>query len=176
MNNALSETGLIDYYKIGSSFRSVVLQTGDELAEKNTIYTVLTLIMVLFAVASVVFASVNNVSNSMQSYAVHNLVGATQIRIIVYAVSEVFVYCILGFVTGFLWRFIFEYVELGSAEHPALPAAVLLLFYTAAAFTLLACVLSFVFVYVKVKGYSTSELIRGREIKTNRTQPFYKVT
>ncbi len=175
VNNALSETGLIDYYKIGSSFRSAVLQTGDELVEKNTIYTVLTVIIVLFALASVVFSSVNNVSNNMKTYAIHNLVGATRIRIILYGVGETFIYCVLGFSAGFLWRYVFSYIQMKLTDHPAMSATVLSCLFLAALFTVLSCALAFVFIYIRVREYSTSELIRGREVKKNGRQSFYKI-
>jgi len=175
MNDALIETGLVDFYKIGGTYKQTVLQTGDQLAEKNAIYTILVWIMLIFSLLSVIFSAINNVSNNMKTYAVHNLVGATQTQIIIYAIIEIFAYCILGFFTGFIWRYAVDFIQLRYTDHVALPSAICKLFVICAVFTVFACVLSFVFVYIKIKSYSTSELIRGREVKKNERQPIYKV-
>ena len=127
LNKALIETGLVDFYEVGGTLKATVLQTGDELAEKNAIYTSLVLIMICFTLVSVVFSAIKNVSNNMKTYAVHNLVGATQTQIILYAVSEVFIYMVLGFLIGFLWKFL-DFVKHDYLGHEALPTALNLFF------------------------------------------------
>jgi len=174
MNNALVETGLVDFYQVGGTLKTTVLQTGDEIAEKNAIYTILVGIMIIFSLISVVFSAINNVSNNMKTYAVHNLVGATQTQIILYAVLEVFIYTVLGFLTGFLWQYLHLFRR-DYTSHEAFPVALNNFFVIAILFTFLVCVLSSIFVYIKVQNYSTSELIRGREVKNNKGQPIYKI-
>ncbi len=173
MQTALKETGLNEFYKIGTVKRAA-MQTGDELAEKNAILTSLVLIMVVFSITSIVFSAVNNVSENMKTNAVHNLVGATQFQIITYTIIEVFLYCILGFFCGFSWSYVNRLLQNDMAEQ-IMSIAIKNLLITGAAFTVIACVLSYIFVLIKVRSYSISELIRGREIRKDKRQPIYKV-
>ncbi|MBQ4629329.1 MAG: ABC transporter permease [Clostridia bacterium] len=174
MNNALIETGLDEFYEVGGTLKATVLQTGDKIAEKNAIYTILVWIMIIFSLISVIFSAIHNVSNNMKTYAVHNLVGATQTQIILYAVLEVFIHTVLGFLTGFLWQYLYL-IRYNYTSHEALPAALNNFLMIVVLFTIFVCVLSLIFVYIKVQNYSTSELIRGREVKKNKRQPIYKI-
>lgn len=174
MTNALEKTGLIEFYSIRPYATVVANYVADELNEKNVILSLLVIILIVFSLISVTFSSINNVSNNMKAYAVHSLSGATRNTILMYCGLETLLYCLIGFTCGFALKY-WDFVRLSLTEHPAFFLAVNKIIILAFIYAVLACTLSLLFVFLKLKRYSIAELIRGREVKKSKRQPVYRV-
>jgi len=174
MNNALQKTGLDVSYVVRSYDTIPARYVADELDEKNVILSLLVIVLTVFSLISIVFSSINNVSNNMRSYAIHSLSGATKLNILMYCVLETFIYCLLGFSTGAVLKY-WDFIRNDFSEHPAFAVAKTNIINIGILFVTLACVLSLLFVYFKISRYSIAELIRGRDVKKNKRQPVYKV-
>lgn len=172
LNDIFDELSLTDPLILGGSVSDTIYRSA-EFAEKAIVGSVLVIVMTVLSILSIVFSAVNNITNNMKSYAIHSLIGATRTQILSFSVFESFLYCIIGFSIGFLM----EYAYINKYEytqHPAfdmmlknsIPIAILYIF--------IACTLSLIFVYTKIRSYSVSELIRGREAKKSSRLPFYK--
>ncbi|MBQ4627722.1 MAG: ABC transporter permease [Clostridia bacterium] len=136
--------------------------------------TVLVIIMIVFSFLSIVFSAINKTSNNIKSYAVHKLTGATPTQINLYAVSETFIFCLLGFLTGYMWYYCFYILSRDYIAHPVFAETNQLGCLISALFIIISCLLTYLFVYLKMQNYSVAELIRGREVKKRNNLPLYK--
>ncbi|MBQ4627731.1 MAG: hypothetical protein IJB44_01500, partial [Clostridia bacterium] len=173
MNEIFDEVEDTGYFELYGRPASSI-QVADNVDEKNALLTTLVLIMSFFAVASIIFSAINNASNNMKAYAIHSLVGATRIQIVLYSVIETFIYCISGFSIGFFYWLYSRLYKYGHMNAPAALIAIDKWRLFAVIFTVLSCILSLIFVYAKVKNYSIAELIRGRDVRKTRVMPLYK--
>ena len=172
VQNIFDELALTDPIRLGGSVSDTIYRSA-EFAEKAIVGTVLVAIMTILSILSIVFSAVNNITNNMKAYAIHNLIGATKTQILSFSVLETFFYCVIGFAVGFLieYRYIDKYEY---TQHPAFDLMLKNSIPVVGLYIFIACALSLIFVYFKVKSYSVSELIRGREVKKNGHLPFYK--
>lgn len=173
LKGALKETGLDAYYVLNKSY-ATALQVSDYTKEIQTIMSILVIIMIVFSFLSIIFSSINNASNNIKSYAVHNLIGATQPQIISYAFLETFLYCTLGFLAGYMWYYIFYISYMRYESHPVFNKTNQIGFLISVLFIVISCILTYIFVYLKMQNYSVAELIRGREVKKRNNLPLYK--
>ena len=118
INTALEETGLSGCLSCWLSSR-IESQAADYFRENSTTLTVLVSVMALFAVVGIVFSAINNTSANMRSYAIQTLNGATRTSNIIYASLETFIYCVLGFISGFCIMYS-SLIYFGYENHPAL--------------------------------------------------------
>lgn len=149
------------------------MQISDNVEEKDLLLTTLVSTMLVFALASIVFAEINNASNNIKTYAIHNLIGGTRIQILLFSVFDSLVFCLLGFPCGF-YAFYSHQIKWDMASHPAMKSATDKWLAISIIFTVISCILCFIFVYFKIKRYSVAELIRGREVKKASGLPLYK--
>ncbi|MBQ6172729.1 MAG: ABC transporter permease [Clostridia bacterium] len=172
ISTALAESGLDDLLTYGISSR-VENQAADYFRENAATLVVLVSVMALFAILGIVFSAINNATANMRSYAIQTLLGTPPLTNVVNAAIETFLYCALGFLPGF---FIMYSVLLknGYAGHPALGMMIERGFAVAIIFTAAACLLTFLFVRLKMRNYSVAELIRGREVKKDSGLPLYR--
>lgn len=172
MEEYLKEAGLNEEYKMAKVIGTS--QLADQYEERTNLQGYLLAVMLVLSLMSIIFASVNKISGNIKTYAVHELLGATQRRIIIYSVSEVFVYCVLGFAAGYLWfRAMFSGVQ--AEMSPAFSTGITNSLVLSGIFTIAACMLSLLFVFIKIRGYSISLLIRGNEVKKNSRVSAYKL-
>lgn len=172
MNGVFEETNTSDCLKVGGRPASTY-QTLDEVREKDTVLAVLVGIMLVFTLMGTSFSAVNNASNNMKAYAIHHLIGATKMQVLMYSVFETFLYSAVGLAVGFMIKY-GEILHSGLKHLPATPLMLEKSVFAAVSFLILACVLSFIFVYFKVRNYSVSELIRGSEVKKSGHLTLYK--
>ena len=172
LSTALEESGLTDCltYRLSSRIEN---QASDYFRENGTTLTVLVSVMALFAIWGIVFSAINNTSANMRSYAIQTLIGATRTSNIVYAALETLLYCVFGFLAGFIMMYS-SLINYGFENHPALKMMIQRGFAVSAIFTVAACALTFFFVWLKMRKYSVAELIRGREVKKDGGMPLYR--
>lgn len=169
----LAETGLGEFYDPITPDKTAV-QFADKSQETAELLGSLLYIMLFLSLLSMIFASINNASKNIKAYAIHSLIGASGGQIIFFSVFETFLYGIFGFGAGFLW-FNLNILATGLISHPAYSFCLNTGCVIIGAFILFACVFSGIFVFLKLKSYSISSLIRGREVKKERSLPVYKV-
>ncbi|MBE6896348.1 MAG: ABC transporter permease [Ruminococcaceae bacterium] len=169
----LVETGLGEFYEPITPDATAV-QFADKSQETAELLVSLLYIMLFLSLLSIIFASINNASKNIKAYAIHSLMGASWGQIIFFSVLETFTYGIWGFGAGFLW-FNLNITITGLSGHPAYSFCLKMGSVIIGIFILFACAFSGVFVLLKLKSYSISSLIRGREVKKGRSLPVYKV-
>lgn len=172
LNDILKNTGLDSNYEALKIISPEHL--ADRYGERTEIQGYLLIIMLILSMLSIVFVSINNISSNIKTYAIHNLVGETKGTIIAYSVLETSIYCLLGFLGGYLWyeaKNTYPGFHTEPAYLPSLKSSLLLI----CAFTFLACFFSFIFVSIKMRSYSLAALIRGNEVRKGRGFAFYKI-
>ena len=173
VNTALEETGLDEYYQplIPLQFAE---QTADYVLENSTVLAILVSVMSLFSLAGIVFSAINNTTNNIRSYAIQTLLGATRTSNIFFATIETLIFCVLGFTAGYLWMYA-RISRWNYQQHPATRIMNEKGLFLSVVFIAVACALTFLFVWLKMRNYSVAELIRGREVKKDGKTPLYRV-
>ena len=171
LQSCLKEAGLGDEYTV---FRvPAPEQMADRYAERTALQKALLAVMLCLSAVSLIFSSVNKVSENMKTYSVHVLVGSTVNRITLYSLLETLIYCVLGFTAGMSW-FLVMYPS--SGVNPAVYSnATINSIVISCAFTAATCLCSLIFVALKVKKYSVASLIRGNVAKTAGKAPLYRL-
>ena len=174
INDVLKQTGLDENYELRKLRTNKMLSSNykDQLMI-NVIVCVLTFIFSLF---TLVFTMLYKVDNNMKTYAVYMVVGETYNEIIRRILFETFTVFLLGEIFGFIGFKIFAvnsfiYRGYNYIEAPTIGTGLIfnLIFY------IIAVIVLFICVNMKVRSYSISALIRGREVKKERSLPFYRV-
>jgi len=170
-NRLLKEAGIEGYSVIKPVSPE---QLADNYQERTDIEKCLLFIMLTLSLLSIIFTSINNISNNIKTYAIHSLVGAPRSIIMIYSILETFIYCVLGFLGGYLW---YESIHTSSGFHsaPEYIPSLISSFTVIGIFTLLACAFTIIFVNIKLREYSVSSLIRGNEVRKGKSFSLYKV-
>ncbi len=170
INRLLDEAGLGAAFKVHRVIAPE--QLADQYAERTALETILLAVMLALSLLSIVFSTVNNVTDNMKTYAIHNLVGAQRRHIVLFAVAETVLYCILGFAGGMLW---YKLMYNNVRGDPTYETAVVYACLISLAYIAVACMISILVVLIMTKKYSISLLIRGNIVKSGGKVSLYKI-
>ncbi|MBO5037817.1 MAG: hypothetical protein J6D42_12160 [Clostridia bacterium] len=171
---------LLDEVGLGEYYETVKLRISKELSnnykDQLAISIVVCMATLLFSLFSFVFTMLYKIDGNMKNYAIRMVVGETRTGIAMRYLFESFVLFLLGQVGGFFAFNIFSkfsYLSSGY-EHLMIPTirtgfVLNILFY------ILTVIILYICINVKLRSYSIATLIRGTNIKKERSLPFYRV-
>jgi len=171
---------LLDEVGLGEYYETVKLRISKELSnnykDQLAISIVVCMATLLFSLFSFVFTMLYKIDGNMKNYAIRMVVGETRTGIAMRYLFESFVLFLLGQVGGYFAFNIFSkfsYLSSGY-EHLMIPT-VRAGFVLNILFYILTAIILYICINVKLRSYSIATLIRGTNIKKERSLPFYRV-